>query len=357
MRRGCLRGSLFVAGILLVICLKLIHVKYQFSPKYGLTDLRNHEKSLPILSAMIEPRQVNLQQNLFLLVIVCSSPDKHENMERRDMIRKTWGNINAADVPRDVKWKTVFMMGKPQDVEIHRAVMSEHKQHGDLLIGDYKDEYRNISTKLLMAFQWASKIKFNYILKTDDDVYVDIPWLTAWLKARGDEEFLYAGRLYSGPVQRDKTHRHYVAPDDLSLDYYPVFCKGAMYVLSRNLLTRMVDLSKHIKRIGPDDAYVGLLAYQLGVKATGIPEFFQQQWLHWFIGFISACQFQTIMAIGDSLTPSQVFYIHQVKTSSRETVSSLCLSLYTKLCLLLFLICTILVIFLCKKRRQRLRVD
>lgn len=33
--------------------------------------------------------------------------------------------------------------------------------------------------------------------------------------------------------------------DELSSDYYPQFCKGAMYVL--------------VTRIGPDDAYVGLL--------------------------------------------------------------------------------------------------
>lgn len=47
--------------------------------------------------------------------------------------------------------------------------------------------------------------------------------------------------------------------DELSSDYYPQFCKGAMYVLLANLLPKMLDLSRQVTRIGPDDAYVGLL--------------------------------------------------------------------------------------------------
>ena len=322
-----------------------------FSPKNERIDLRNHGKTLPIISPMIEP-QDRFQQNVFLLVIVSSSPNKQENAERRKMLRRTWGNVNGAHIPIDLKWKVVFMMGKPQNHEMNRAVTAEHNEHGDLLIGDYKDEYRNITTKLLMAFNWASKIKCSYILKTDDDVYIDIPRLFAWLKAQGDKDSLYGGILYNGVVVRDKTHRHYVSPDDLSLDYYPTFCKGSMYVLSWTLVPRMVDLSKEIKRIGPDDAYVGLLAHQLGVKPVRIQEFLQTSYIHWFIGFISTCQFQTIMGIGDSLTPDQVYYIHQLKQTvlNSKIYPFVCVSLHMKFWLLLFFLFTLLVIFVYRRK-------
>ena len=59
--------------------------------------------------------------------------------------------------------------------------------------------------------------------------------------------------------------------DELSSDYYPQFCKGAMHVLLANLLPKILDLSRQVTRIGPDDAYVGLLTDQLaGNICSGI---------------------------------------------------------------------------------------
>jgi len=348
-----------VAGIsLIAFCFS--GRKNHFSSKDERIDLRKHEKnvslSLPIISPMIEPRDFS-KQSLFLLVIVSSSPSKQENAVRRKMLRRTWGNINGAHIPSDLAWKVVFMMGKPLNHEMNQSIMAEYEQHGDLLIGVYEDVYRTITTKVLMAFQWASQIKCSYILKTDDDVYVDIPKLFTWLRTQGDNNSFYGGVLYSGVVVRGKAHRHYVSPEDLSLDYYPVFCKGSMYVLSSDLVPKMVELSKQIKRIGPDDAYVGLLAYQLGVRPVKIQEFFQNSILYLFIGLISTCQFQTLMGIGDSLTPDQVYYIHQLKTtnSNSERFFPVCISLYMKFCLLLFLCCALLSIF-CYRQRRRIKI-
>ena len=353
-----LRIALCVVGILLIaFCIG--GIKNHFSSKgmkNGQIDLRNHEKNLPIMSPIIEPRDFS-KQSLFLLVIVSSSPNKQENANRRKMLRRTWANINGAHIPSDLAWKVVFMLGKPPNHEMNRSIMAEREKHGDLLVGDYKDEYRNITTKLLMAFQWASQIKCNYILKTDDDVYVDIPKLFMWLRTQGDNNSFYGGVLNNGVVVRDKAHRHYVSPEDLSLDYYPVYCKGSMYVLSSDLVPKMVELSKQIKRIGPDDAYVGLLAYHLGVRSVKIQEFFQNSILYLFIGLISTCQFQKLMGIGDSLTPYQVHYIHQLKTtnSNSEKFFPVCISLYMKFCLLFFLCCALLSIF-CYRHKWRLKI-
>ena len=327
------------------------------SPESERTDLRNHKENLPVISPIVQPRGFS-QKRFFLAVIVSSSPNKEENAIRRKVIRRTWGNVNRTRVPSNLPWKVVFMMGKPQDYEMNRTIMAEQDKHGDLLIGDYKDAYRNITTKLLMAFQWASQMKCTYILKTDDDVYIDIPKLMKWLLDQRDNNSVYGGVLYTSYVVRDKTHRHYVRREDLSLDHYPVFCKGAMFVISWSLVPKMVDLSKQIKRIGPDDAYVGLLAYQLGVTPVKIQEFFHTDFLSWFVSLISPCQFEKLMGIGDSLTPDQVYYIHQLKTkvSNRERFYTVCISLYMKFGLLLFLSCTLLLAFF-YRRRHRCRIQ
>ena len=297
---------------------------------------------------------------MFLLVIVSSSPNKRVNAGRRDVIRKTWGNVEETLVPNDVIWKVVFVMGKPRNAEMNQVIMAEHRSRRDLLIGDYKDEYRNIVMKLLMAFQWASKIKCSYVLKTDDDVYIEIPKLIEWLTKRSDEHSLYGGILYQGEVVRDKTHRHYVKKDDLSLEHYPMFCKGSMFVLSWNLIPKMVGFSRHIKRIGPDDAYIGLLAFQLDIKPVEIQGFQQLDHMHKLINVVSTCQIQELIGIGDSLTPEQINYIHKVKKSLPKNgkLPSVCISLFMELVLLLSLSCTLLTIFLtfCCRRRCRLRI-
>lgn len=344
-RRRYFRLILCIAVIVLLTLL-IKSIKDHFTQPIVQIDLRKFPSNFDIISPIAEPRGYP-EQSLFFLVIVSTSPN---NADRRTMIRQTWGNLDRNRLPGDHHWKVVFMMGKAASVEMNQAIMSEYQRHGDLIIGNYKDHYRAIVTKVLMAFQWASKIRCSYILKTDDDVYVDVPKLAEWLmKVRKNPTSFYGGVVYSGDVERDKSHRHYISREDLSLDYFPPFCKGFMFVLSWNLIPKMVDLSRHVTRIGPDDAYVGLLAYQLGISPVPIEGFLQEGWLHWFVSLISSCQLRELLGIGDSLTPDQISYVDQVKTSvSNIETYAVCISLHTKLFLLLFFISSFLLFLICR---------
>ena len=347
------RRWLLLAGINILVFVYFI-TSFYFTGTQEVPDLRNYE-GLPIISPVIQPL-VRLQENLFLLIIVSSSPNKRINAERRNMIRKTWANSNGAHLPNDATFKIVFMMGKGVTSEMNLVIKEEEQKYGDLLIGDYEDSYRNISTKLLMAFYWATKIKCNYVLKTDDDVYVDIAKLVTWLQGQGEKESLYGGVTYDTVVVRKKSHKHYVSPSDLALDRYPVFCKGFMYVLSWKLIPKMVHLSRQIGRIGPDDAYVGILAHQLGVKPVHIPYFFQNTHMPFLIYyFINTCELQMLIGIGDSLTPDQLHYIHKLKTlpNSASVSTASCVDFHVKFWVLILSLCALLFIFLWRRTRRR----
>lgn len=315
-------------------------------------ELRKFPGKFDIISPMAKPQGYS-EQSLFFLVIVSTSPN---NANRRTMIRQTWGNLDRNRLPDDHHWKVVFMMGKAETDETNEAIMSEYQRYGDLIIGNYTDRYRVITTKVLMAFQWASQIRCSYILKTDDDVYVDVPKLAHWLmKVLKKPTSFYGGVVYSGKVVRDKTHRHYISREDLSLDYFPAFCKGFMYVVSWSLIPKMVDLSRHVTRIGPDDAYVGLLAYELGISPVKIKGFLNADWLHWCVSFISFCQLRELLGIGDSLTPDQVSYVDQVKMSVLDSQRyTVCISLHTKLYLLLFFFPTFLLYLIYRRCCRRI---
>lgn len=122
--------------------------------------------------------------------------------------------------------------------------------------------------------------------------------------------------------------------DELSSDYYPQFCKGAMYVLSTNLLPKMLDLSRRVTRIGPDDAYVGLLTDQLGISAVGVEGLF---WIrpNIYVWFMSKCESRDLLGISDSLIPSQLNYIHGYKypnTSEQGFNSSMPITVFVYRC-------------------------
>lgn len=351
-RRFQLIVCIAVIIFLTLLFKKFVDVKDHFTQPLDRIELRKFPGEFDIISPMTKPRGYS-EQSLFLLVIVSTSPN---NADRRTMIRQTWGNLDRNRLPGEHHWKVVFMMGKAETDETNEAIMSEYQRYGDLIIGNYTDQYRVITTKVLMAFQWASEIRCSYILKTDDDVYVDVPKLAHWLmKVLKTPTSFYGGVVYKGHVVRDKTHRHYISREELSLDYFPAFCKGLMYVISWSLIPKMVDLSRHVTRIGPDDAYVGLLAYELGISPVKIEGFLDASWLHWFVGFISLCQLQELLGIGDSLTPDQVSYVDQVKMSVSDTQRyTVCISLHTKLFLLLFFFPAFLLFLIYRRFRRRI---
>ena len=319
-------------------------------------DLRK-QNNLPIILPVTEPQGV--ERDLSLLIIVSSSPNKEENARKREMLRRTWGSMSSNK--DEYRWKVLFMMGKTLIAETDKSIMAEHRRYGDLLIGDYHDSYRTITTKLLMAFNWASKKRFKYILKTDDDVYVNIPKLINWIVTQGNPSSFYGGILYRGNVVRNSRHKHYVSKEDLPIDHYPVYCKGAMFVMSQSLVSDVTALSTKIPRIPVDDAYVGLLVNHLEVTPTEIPGFFQKSYLHWFVSFISSCQFKEIVGIGDSLTPRQMNYIHQEmnSASTSENLSSFCISLHMKLFIFVFLCAVSLLVLLlyCRIKFRRWKLS
>ena len=131
-----------------------------------------------------------------------------------------------------------------------------------------------------------------------------------WLLNRGDRHSLYTGvlQLCTGRlVVREKGGSHYVTKDELSSDNYAQFCKGSMYVLLASLLPKMLDLSRQVTRIGPDDALVGLLTDQLGISTVGVEGLF---WIrpNIYMWFMSEYESRDLLGISDSLIPSQFNY-------------------------------------------------
>ena len=119
-------------------------------------------------------------RNIFLIVLVISAAKGEEYRQRRNIIRRTWGNLTSCEQVRatnnvnirHLRWKLVFVLGKTgPETNDDKLNAEEAKQHNDLLIGNIDDNYVNLIIKCYMAQLWASTFNAKYTMKADDNVY------------------------------------------------------------------------------------------------------------------------------------------------------------------------------------------
>ena len=67
-------------------------------------------------------------------------------------------------------------------------------------------------------------------------------------------------------VDRPLLYCRSVSRDEYPPDLYPPYASGTGYVLSREVLGRMLALSRRYKPFPNEDAYIGVLAEQLSVS-------------------------------------------------------------------------------------------
>ena len=214
-----------------------------------------------LLSTAICPNSV------FLLILVSTNVG---NVDRRHLIRKTWG----ADYSIKTKWKTVFLLGKNSNEEEMRKAKKEAEIYGDMVQADYHEHFWNMSYKVAMGFEWSVKYcNFKYLLKSDDDVFVNTFGLMDFLsKYTTPKKKFYTGNIMVGSVVL-REGRYAVSPEEYNETVYKPYCSGGGYVLSRDAVEKFLSYFDVLKPLKIDDAYIGLLADRAGVKVTHNKEF------------------------------------------------------------------------------------
>ena len=70
----------------------------------------------------------------------------------------------------------MFCTGSTLDENIQRSLEEESQEYGDLVQGDFLDNYYNLSYKAIMGNIWAAEFcsQAEFLVKTDDDMFVDM---------------------------------------------------------------------------------------------------------------------------------------------------------------------------------------
>ena len=220
------------------------------------------------------------EQNYFLLILVSSAP---ANVERRDYIRCTWA-VDKDNISKP-RWKTVFLVAQTKIKTDSESLLKENEVHADLIRADYYDHYWNQTLKLLMGFEWAARYcNFSFLLKTDDDVFVNFPKLIFYLnETTTPTEKVYMGNMIRSPCA-SRHGKWEIYTEEYSEERYPDYCSGFGFILSHDVVATFVEVFDIIPNFRIDDVYIGILAHKTGIKAVHND------------GFVPSCLAKTALA-------------------------------------------------------------
>jgi len=224
------------------------------------------------------PESTYCEKEVFLTILVISKP---ENFQRRRNIRDTWAHSYEDDFqklkgkqpfPYGKTYSTsdvvlvVFVVGQPnaEDENLISSLKEESRLSKDIVFGNMVENYRNLTMKTKLGLKWAFyECKTSYVLKTDDDVFVNPVVLVEWLKEIPKTN-LYTGWCnFNSPVVRDKRNKWYISYEDYKEEKYPGYCLGGGYLMSSDVLASVIKLSYGRFLFPMEDLYVGLMIREL----------------------------------------------------------------------------------------------
>ncbi|ODM96713.1 Beta-1,3-galactosyltransferase 5 [Orchesella cincta] len=206
---------------------------------------------------------------LYLLFIVISSPD---NVARRDVLRTTFhemrqdwetqffnnSSINMGSGNTTKLFQMLFFVGQTAENGISDGLRSEWERHGDVIVDDMQESYLNLTVKTLRMLKWAlhNCAEANYLVKMDDDVYLNVPKLLTYLSTNGSP-LLVAGHRYNEvKVDRDPTSKWYTPPGLWHREKFPVFVAGFCYIMGMKAAAQMFAESRHVPLFHLEDVFL-----------------------------------------------------------------------------------------------------
>lgn len=191
--------------------------------------------------------------------------------ERRARLRRTWVPSTPQGL-KDLEAKhgivLRFAIGKTSDTKIEQQLKEEIDKYGDIIRLDVDDVYENLSAKTIRLFSdLPEKYIADYYMKVDDDIAINLPELSAYLKTRGKQPNLYFGCMTSGQVLGEGSKWH--EPEKWRFGgaaSYPRYASGQIYGVSRAVALYIGANQRLLHRYANEDVSVGVWLLGLDVE-------------------------------------------------------------------------------------------
>lgn len=191
--------------------------------------------------------------------MVSSAP---QNFYNREKIRTTWGNSQ----------QVVFLLGLANST-LQPLIEQEAREYGDIVQGSFIDSYRNLTYKHVMGLLWATKNcpGARYLLKLDDDVFVNTPYLNSYLPSLPEQRLIFCPVVAGSLVKRSYRSKWRVTPEEYSARWYPPYCTGWVIVYSPDVASALYTQAQKESYFWIDDVHItGTIAKKLNITHTAL---------------------------------------------------------------------------------------
>ena len=219
-------------------------------------------------AADLNLKNFNYETDIFLIMVIKSSCALKQ---RRDAVRKTWGDEEKIKETVGVNIRRLFLLGDCTSDSIRNEVIAENEKYGDLLVWNFFDSFRNLTLKDCLFLQWYSRWCRNvpYIFKGDDDVFVNTKNIVQYLKELpvDKRKNLFLGSVLRGsPRILDPKWKYYVSYNLYPEKIYPPYVSGGGFIMSNSMAARLFRATLTTRIIPIDDAFLGILLKKIGVE-------------------------------------------------------------------------------------------
>lgn len=210
---------------------------------------------------------------LHVLVIVHTST---ANFQRRRLIRETWAGRHVVTT-RNLR--VLFVLGLTANARTQAAIENERVVYGDLIQGNFKDTYHNLTHKGVLAYRWIHQYctQAQLVLKVDDDIFIN-PFLfhevyyPRFSRARRTIA-CHLRPSNTSPIVRKKGKWAVEEYEFRGYRFYPFpYCNGYVVIITPDIIKAMYKAAYTTPFFWVDDVYLyGMLAYKVGaVKHVNI---------------------------------------------------------------------------------------
>ena len=203
--------------------------------------------------------------HVHLIMIVHTAP---KNLHRRQRIRDTFGK-RSLFYPFNVR--VAFLLGKTENSTLERVLWMEHARYNDTVMGDFLDDYHNLTLKGVMGYRWVNQFCPNseLVLKIDDDVFINTyKLLYSFINhMRGKPKSIFCNLWHKGTMPILRQGKWKVDTRLFSkMSTFPYdYCSGFVVLLSSDLMGPMHQAAMTTPFFWIDDVYLfGMLPSVVG---------------------------------------------------------------------------------------------
>ncbi|XP_022901986.2 beta-1,3-galactosyltransferase 5-like [Onthophagus taurus] len=227
----------------------------------------------------------NFGNGLNLLVIIMT---KLHHKSKRMGIRKTWGHYALIN---DISIAFLFGGGKSDGTK------TELNMYSDMIIEKNVDSEFNRSLKSISMMEFVSTHcpDVKYVLKTKDDVFINMPSLLKVIeKLNNNVSALYGHIHHHKRTNRINKSKHYISHNQYNDSVLPDYLSSETYLFPGHIAKRIYDESLNHIYIPAEDIFLtGIVPQKLKIKRIGKSEFITQHHISEYKTHTSTVNFKT----------------------------------------------------------------